>query len=54
VLLDEGNRGGMGGASLRLHLGTGGRRCIERQQAGERRLGWFQGGRRSPGGPLLG
>jgi hypothetical protein len=35
-------------------LEVNGQRCAEWRQAGERRLGWFQGGRWSPGGPLLG
>jgi hypothetical protein len=35
-------------------LEVDGRRCAERWQARERQLGWFQEGRRSLGGPLLG
>jgi hypothetical protein len=33
VPLDEGNRGGMSGASLRLHLGAGGRWSVTRRAA---------------------
>jgi hypothetical protein len=34
--LDEGNRGGMGGASLPLHPSTGGRRSAARVEAAHR------------------
>jgi hypothetical protein len=36
VPLDEGNGGGMGGASLRLHSGARGRRSVTRRAAASR------------------